>query len=173
MKFSKNRLLPRTPSIRFLLISLSTFVLFGWPAGATQVTLGQLNHESAIISGGAGKTSRGGKTAAAGRTPAALSLDMCMQDDANGNQLQWSSQTGFYRFIPCGGGPTISGQGRLKTVSTIQMVTDFKTDRRVSATYLTNQLTGRAAIYVLLSPGIWQTFTINDTRSHGHCGCFS
>ena len=59
----------------------------------------------------------------------------------------------------------------IKLVNGIQTLTDFKTDRRISAGFKTGQLTGNATLYVQVALGVWQTFQIVDTNPNAVCAC--
>jgi hypothetical protein len=65
----------------------------------------------------------------------------------------------------------ISGTGVVRTVNGILMVTDSKPDRRVSAGFNTGQRTGSATIYIMIAPGVWQTFRISSTNPNAVCSC--
>jgi len=65
----------------------------------------------------------------------------------------------------------ITGTGVVRLVNGIQTLTDFKTDRRISAGFNTGQLTGNATIYLMVAPGVWQVFGISDTRPNATCAC--
>jgi hypothetical protein len=97
--------------------------------------------------------------------------NVCLKDDATGNYIQFSSTTGDYRFIRCSTGATLTGKGSVQKVNGIITLTDTKPDRRITASYLTNQLTGHASVTIILSPGISQTYVINQTNTHAICSC--
>jgi hypothetical protein len=81
-----------------------------------------------------------------------------------GDSLRWNSGTGDYVFTHLGiNGFTLSGRGTASVVNNTRVLTDFKPDRRISAMFLLGQLTGRATISVLVAPGVYQTFVINQT----------
>jgi len=81
-----------------------------------------------------------------------------------GDSLRWNSITGDYLFTHLGrAGFTLSGRGTVNNAGGTRVLTDFKADRRISATFFLSQLTGRATITVLVAPGVYQTFVINQT----------
>ena len=95
----------------------------------------------------------------------------CLRDNSTGNLLQWNSTTGAYKFTRCSDGFMITGTGVVKLVNGIQTLTDFKTDRRISAGFNTGQLTGNATIYLMVAQGVWQSFQIVDTNPNAVCAC--
>jgi len=100
----------------------------------------------------------------------ALTYDTCIMNNT-GTVFQWNTKTGFYKLNTCNG-TTIIGKGTVALVNSILTLTDFKPDRRISLFFSTTQLTGRATIYLMVAPGVWQQYTINDTTSHGQgCSC--
>ncbi|MGH9764770.1 MAG: HYR domain-containing protein, partial [Blastocatellia bacterium] len=98
-------------------------------------------------------------------------FDVCLKDDATGNLFQWSSTTGDYRFVICSTGFTLTGKGTVGKVGAIDTLTDSKSDRRISASFLTNQLTGRATISAILGAGLTQNYIVSQTRPHAGCSC--
>ena len=50
-------------------------------------------------------------------------------------------------------------------------LTDFKSDRRMSAGFNTGQLTGNATTYLQVVQGVWQTLRIVDTNPAATCSC--
>jgi hypothetical protein len=59
----------------------------------------------------------------------------------------------------------------VRLVNGILMLTDSRPDRRVSAGVNTGQQTGSATIYIMIAPGVWQTFRINSTNPAASCSC--
>jgi hypothetical protein len=100
-----------------------------------------------------------------------LSFDTCLKDSSNGNLLQFNSVTGAYKFTRCSDGFMLSGTGVVRLVNGILTLTDSKPDRRLSAGFITSQRTGSATIYIMIAPGVWQTFRINSTNPAAACGC--
>ena len=101
-----------------------------------------------------------------------VTFDTCLQDDHTGDILQWDSLTGDYLFTHCGaGGFTFSGKGTVRTVDSVRNLIDMKPDRKVSANFLLTQLTGNATVNILVAPGVYHTFRINQTNPHPKCSC--
>ena len=98
-------------------------------------------------------------------------FDTCLKDDATGNLFEWSSVTGDYRFVRCSTGFTLTGKGTVQKVNSVQTLSDTKPDRRITANFITNQLTGHAVVTIIQGPGISQTFVINQTNPHAGCSC--
>jgi len=98
-------------------------------------------------------------------------FDICMKDDSTGNTLQFNSVTGAYKFTRCSDQFTLTGQGVIRTVGSILSLTDSKPDRRISAGFLINQLTGTATILLIPAPGISQTIAIKSTSRTKDCSC--
>jgi hypothetical protein len=90
-------------------------------------------------------------------------LDVCLRDSSTGNLLQWNSVTGQYKFTRCSDGFMLTGTGSVGLVNGIRTLTDFKTDRRLSAGFNTSQLNGNATIYLQVAQGVWQVFRISET----------
>ena len=100
-----------------------------------------------------------------------LSFDTCMANQAGTVVFSANTRTGGYRLNTCNGS-VLTGTGTLRQVGSVLTLTDFRPDRRVSVAILTNQLTARATIYVLVTPGVWQLYTINATATQlGICSC--
>jgi len=96
------------------------------------------------------------------------SFDTCLVDAA-GNQLIWNSTTGAYTFTRASDGFKLSGTGVVGLVNGIKTLTDFKSDRRISAGLNTGQLTGHAIIYLQVAQGVWQVSQIVDTNPSAQC----
>ena len=80
--------------------------------------------------------------------------------------------TGDYRFVQCSGGSTtLLGTGTVTINGNVLTLQDFKTDRRISISFFTNTNTGHASLSILVAPGVWQSFTINDTNPNAVCAC--
>ena len=103
--------------------------------------------------------------------PPAPSFDTCLKDNSTGNLLQWNSTTGAYKFTRCSDGFMLTGTGTVGLVNGIKTLTDFKSDRRISAGFNTGQLTGNAIIYLQVAQGVWQTLRIIDTNPAATCSC--
>jgi hypothetical protein len=98
-------------------------------------------------------------------------FDTCLRDNSTGNLIQWNSTTGQYKFTRCSDGFMITGTGVVKLVNGIQTLTDFKSDRRISAGFNTGQRTGNATIYLMVAQGVWQSLQIVDTNPAATCSC--
>jgi len=98
-------------------------------------------------------------------------FDTCLKDNSTGNLLQWNSTTGQYQFTRCSDSFTLTGFGVTRLVNGVKTLTDFKSDRRISAGFNTGQLTGNATIYLMVTQGVWQTFQIVDTNPAAVCAC--
>jgi hypothetical protein len=94
-----------------------------------------------------------------------------LKDNTTGNLLQWNSTTGAYTFTRCSDGFMLTGTGTVRLVNGIRTLTDFKSDRRISAGFNTGQLTGNATIYLMVAQGVWQTFRIVATSPAAVCAC--
>jgi len=103
--------------------------------------------------------------------PVGPSFDTCLKDNTTGNLLQWNRTTGQYQFTRCSDGFTLTGTGTIALVNGIRTLTDFKSDRRISAGYNTGQLTGNATVYLMVTQGVWQTFRVIDTNPSAVCKC--
>jgi hypothetical protein len=72
----------------------------------------------------------------------------------------------------CGaGGFSFSGTGTVRISGSVLMLTDTQTDRRVTISYLTNQLTGNATINIAVAPGVFNTIRIVQRNINATCGC--
>ena len=100
--------------------------------------------------------------------PAARPIDLCIQDDSNGNRLQLNFTTGEYQFSNCSG-LTVGGTGSISRRGGLITLQHAAADRRVTATVDTS--TNRATASVqLLSQG--RTFTIADRNTlNNTCAC--
>jgi hypothetical protein len=101
--------------------------------------------------------------------PTCGTTTICITDDHSGDSISINCGTGAYTFI--GGAPvvTISGTGTLRQVNGIEMLTDSKPDRRVSAGLLLGPGSGSATIYFLVTPGVWKVYRINQTVPFRAC----
>ena len=98
--------------------------------------------------------------------------DKCLKDDSSGNFIRFNSQTGDYLLTVCGaGGFSLSGTGTVRISGSVLMLTDTQTDRRVTISYLTNQLTGNATINIAVAPGVFNTIRIVQRNTNATCGC--
>jgi hypothetical protein len=95
-------------------------------------------------------------------------FDFCLQDDSNGNLLQFNSTTGEYQFTTCNN-VTIAGAGRLLEQGSIITLQDIGTDRRVLAHL--NNATKRGGASVQILP-FGRVFTIIDRNTaNNSCAC--
>jgi hypothetical protein len=99
------------------------------------------------------------------------SFDTCLKDNSSSNLIQWNSSTGQYQFTRCSDNFTLSGTGSVALVNGVRMLTDRKPGRRISAGFITAQLTGSATIYLNIGQGTWQVFRIHDTNPSAVCKC--
>ncbi|HKV38203.1 MAG TPA: HYR domain-containing protein [Blastocatellia bacterium] len=91
----------------------------------------------------------------------------------SGGVLSFNPQTGDYTFTRCGpGGFTITGTGTVRTVGGMIILTASQPGRKVTASFLPGQMTGKASITLNPAPGSFQTFTITSTNPNpsGVCG---
>jgi hypothetical protein len=98
-------------------------------------------------------------------------FNTCLRDNTSGNILQWNTATGQYKFTRCSDGFMLTGTGVVGLTNGIKTLTDFKSDRRISAGFNTGQLTGNATIYLMVTQGVWQSFQIVDTNPAAVCNC--
>jgi hypothetical protein len=99
-------------------------------------------------------------------------INTCIKDNTTGDYLQWSSTSGVYLFTTCGsGGTTVTGTGTVSTVNGTRTLTVNTPNLQIKASFLTGQLTGTATITVISSPGLSQTFRLNQTVPNATCGC--
>jgi hypothetical protein len=96
---------------------------------------------------------------------------VCLKDDHTGNLFQFNTQTGAYTYTNCSNNTTVSGTGKVSTVSGTIMLTDTQSTKKISASFNPGQLTGRANITLIPAPGILQTITVNQTNPHATCSC--
>jgi Lactonase, 7-bladed beta-propeller len=100
---------------------------------------------------------------------AALTFDVCIEDDANGSILQISSLTGDYQFTACRKGTTLAGRGTVTFHSCKMEFQVVERDRRIAA--LVNSCTKVATASVQLSSP-QANFTINDQNIlNNSCVC--
>ncbi|HEY6331651.1 MAG TPA: hypothetical protein VI756_20160 [Blastocatellia bacterium] len=101
-----------------------------------------------------------------------LPFDTCLQDNATGDFLQWNSATGAYQFTHCGkNGFVLSGTGTVASANGMKTLNDKESDRNISASFNTGQLTGTANVSLILAPGLSAAYRINDTNPHPTCTC--
>ena len=98
---------------------------------------------------------------------------VCVQDETTSNFITWNTTTGAYNYVNCSmtGVASLTGTGKVRLVNGMQTLTDNQSNRRISAAFLTGQLTGSATIVSEYSPGLWQTTTLHDTMPGAPCAC--
>jgi uncharacterized delta-60 repeat protein len=96
-------------------------------------------------------------------------FDICLQDDRNGNLLQFNSTTGDYQFFNCRKGFSFAGRGEAQTRF---CKTEFRAsgpDRVISASVNVCTRAGSASIRVLPQPA---TYSISDSDiTNNSCAC--
>jgi hypothetical protein len=98
-------------------------------------------------------------------------FDVCVQDNSNGNLLQFNSQTGDYLFTQCGQakGLALSGRGKLNVGACTVELKDVLPDRSIQASLNLCSHTGAASIRV---PSVGGTLTIVDSNTlKNTCRC--
>lgn len=96
-------------------------------------------------------------------------FDICLQDDRNGNLLQFNSITGDYQFNDCRKGITLTGNGTVKIrACKIEL---RASGHNLSITALANPCT-RVGTASVQSSSPNKTYTINDSDiTNNICGC--
>lgn len=96
-------------------------------------------------------------------------FDICLQDDSNGNLLQFNSTTGDYQFTGCSAGLVLAGTGSLIQRGGVFTLQHYAADRRVLARVDTTVNRGTASVQIF-SQGA--TFTITDRNTmNNSCSC--
>jgi hypothetical protein len=98
-------------------------------------------------------------------------LNACIQDDHTGDTFRFNSMTGQYVYTRCKDRFTLTGIGTVRNVNGLNTLSDSLSDRRISASFNTGSLTGRANITLLPAPGVSQTFVVNQTNPSATCVC--
>ncbi|HEY6328775.1 MAG TPA: hypothetical protein VI756_05520, partial [Blastocatellia bacterium] len=98
-------------------------------------------------------------------------FDECLKDDTTGDILEWSSTSGAYSFTHCATGFTLSGTGTAAHTGSAETLSVSTSSQKVTANFNTATLTGHAVITVVVSAGVSETFTINQTKTHVTCSC--
>ena len=97
------------------------------------------------------------------------SFDFCLQDDTNGNLLQFNSNTGDYQFSNCRKQITLTGRGTVRVRFCKVEFQAIERDRNIVALANTCTHTGTASVKVF-SPD--KTFTISDRDiTNNTCFC--
>jgi hypothetical protein len=95
-------------------------------------------------------------------------FDVCLQDDSNGNLLQFNSTTGAYLFTNCAG-LTLSGTGSVTIKGGVITLQQNGPDRRVLGRIDRSMNRGAASVQIF-PPG--STFTITDRNTANNtCAC--
>ena len=128
-----------------------------FPVGVTTVTCSATNSQSL--------------TGMCSFTVTVTLLNGCIQDDRSGDTLRFNTQTGAYVYTRCSDKFTLSGTGTVRVSGGMITLTDSRPDRRINATFLTGQMTGRATVTLKPGPGLSQTISLNQTNSHATCMC--
>lgn len=96
-------------------------------------------------------------------------FDICVQDDSNGNPLQFNSTTGDYQFTKCGSDLMLGGTGSLTKRGSIITLQHYATDRRVLARIDGSVNRGTASIQLF---SLGTTLTIADRNTiNNTCAC--
>jgi hypothetical protein len=101
-------------------------------------------------------------------------LSKCLRDDHTGDFILLNPTTGNYEFVHCGVGASeviVSGKGTVTNPSGMVTITDKESTRTVTISYNPGSLTGTAIVTLMPSPGISQTYRINDTNPSAVCAC--
>lgn len=94
--------------------------------------------------------------------------NVCLQDESNGNLLQFDSTSGAYQFTTCGG-LTLSGIGTLMQRGCTITLQDVRGDRRLLASYDSCAHRGSASVQATARG---MTFTITDRNTtNDTCAC--
>jgi hypothetical protein len=96
-------------------------------------------------------------------------LDICLEDESNGNTIRINSATGEYQFRACGTGFVLNGMGNVSQRGNGLILQDNQPDRRILATVDAEQRRGSASVEVLSSNSV---FTITDRNTaDSNCVC--
>ena len=95
---------------------------------------------------------------------------VCITDSVSGDTLSFSNPGGAYTFMHCKTGLTLTGTGTVTKPSGNVVLTASSPTQKVSATFLPGQGTGHAVINYSTAPGMFQTFTLNQSIPHAACG---
>jgi hypothetical protein len=130
---------------------------FAFPPGATTVT--------------ASATGVTGLTGSCSFTVTVNLLNICIQDDITHDTFRFNTQTGAYVYTRCRDKFMLTGTGTVRIIGSVVTLSDTRPDRRITANFLLNQLTGRAYITLIPAPGVSQTIVVNQTNPHATCTC--
>jgi hypothetical protein len=86
--------------------------------------------------------------------------------------LTFDTGSGAYTFKGCvPGGFNLSGTGTIQTIGNVVVLTDNKSDRKVSAFFLLNTQSGHATVTDIPFPGTFNTLSIFTSFPSPPCGC--
>jgi hypothetical protein len=168
----KEQIMPYSQALhkRLFVIFLT---LVGWAhqvrgaAGVAYVT-GTTSSARFPTTPGAFQTALRSQQSAAFVTKISPPYNVCLQDDSNGNLLQFDSVSGAYQFTTCGG-LTLSGTGTLMQRGCTITLQDARGDRRLLASFDSCAHRGSATVQAT-TRGI--TFTITDRNTaNDTCAC--
>ena len=98
-----------------------------------------------------------------------VTFDICLQDDSNGNLLQFNSMTGDYEFSNCRKSFTLTGRGTVNIRFCKVELKDVERDRNISVLVNTCTHAGTASVRDFSRN---QTFTITDRDiTNNTCSC--
>jgi hypothetical protein len=141
-------------------------------SGVCTITVAVTVSSSSVVHNTTGAVnSTNGGAGTVSNTATIEAFNECLKDDTTGDVLEWSSTTGAYMFTHCATGFTLSGTGTPTFVNGSEDLSDSEAGRKVTAAFNTGSLTGHAVIAVQVAPGITQTYTINQTKTHITCSC--
>ncbi|HKQ04864.1 MAG TPA: choice-of-anchor X domain-containing protein [Blastocatellia bacterium] len=98
-----------------------------------------------------------------------ITYDVCVQDDSNGNMLQFNTGTGDYQFTRCSSGFSLTGTGVVTIKGSIITLQHNAADRRVLAQVDNSVKNGKASVQVF---SLGTTFTVTDRNTTNNtCSC--
>ena len=123
-----------------------------------------------IVAAGTAEFNVGGSDFAVARYDGGGSgFDICLQDDSNGNLLQFNPTTGDYKFSNCRKGFTLTGRGTVSVRFCKVELQDVERDRNISVLVNTCTHAGTASVR---DSSRNQTFTISDRDiTNNTCSC--
>lgn len=99
-------------------------------------------------------------------------FNFCLQDDSNGNILQFNSLTGAYQFTQCSTGAIFTGTGTVTASGCNLQLNQNITNRKLQATVNTCTNTGSALLTVKTPPRTTNFYTISDSNTTNNtCTC--
>lgn len=96
-------------------------------------------------------------------------FEFCIQDDSNGDLLQFNSTNGDYRFISCSSAFTLTGRGTIKVKECKTTLKHFAPDRNVSVVIKTCKNKASASIEALSAGSSFSIFDSNP--GDNTCSC--